>query len=55
MFIQLLVKIPFLLQRDDCLRKQALEGAEVGAGEERSILMLVPYICSMDMFFIPLL
>lgn len=46
MFIQLLVEIPSLLQRDYCLRKQALEGEEVGAGQLRSILILVPYICS---------
>lgn len=46
MFIQLLVKIPSLLQRDYCLRKRILEGEQVGAGEERSILILVPYICS---------
>lgn len=50
MFIQLLVKIPSLLQRDYCLRKQVLKGEEVGAGRERSILILVPYICFNALF-----
>lgn len=48
MFLQLSVEMPCLLQRDGCLRKQVLAGEEVDAGEERSILILVSYICSVS-------
>lgn len=48
MFIQLWVKCPCLLARDDWLGKQVLEGEERDADEERSVLIFVLNFCCMS-------